>query len=40
MAEINFGKVIKKEIKETPRIGVSYAKEDAQFPWRYILKNY
>ena len=32
--------IIKKEIKETPRIGVSYAKEDALLPWRYILENH
>ena len=32
--------IIKKEIKETPRVGVSYAKEDALLPWRYILENH
>ena len=31
--------IIKKEIKKTPRIGVSYAEEDALLPWRYILEN-
>ena len=29
-----------KEIKESPRIGVDYAEEDALLLWRYILENY
>ena len=31
--------IIKKEIKKTPRIGVSYAEEDSLLPWRYVLEN-
>ena len=31
--------IIKKEIEEVPRVGISYAGEDALLPWRYILKN-
>lgn len=30
-------KIEKKEIKKTPRIGVSYAGECAQKPWRFVL---
>jgi DNA-3-methyladenine glycosylase len=31
--------VIKKHIEEVPRVGISYAGEDALLPWRYILKD-
>ena len=31
---------IKKEIKKTSRVGVSYAGADALLPWRYILENH
>ena len=31
--------MIKKQIEDVPRVGISYAGEDALLPWRYILKN-
>ncbi|MBD3616523.1 MAG: DNA-3-methyladenine glycosylase [Gracilimonas sp.] len=33
---VNFGG---KEIEASPRIGVDYAGEDAQLPWRFTIKN-
>ena len=37
---ITFGKKITKDnIISSPRIGVSYAKEDAYLPWRFRIKN-
>lgn len=38
LADVGY-KVGKKEIVASPRIGIDYAGEDAQLPWRFILKD-
>ena len=37
--EDNMSKIDKKNILSSPRIGVDYAKEDAQLPYRFYLEN-